>query len=284
MSNGLLSSNNCALGFNSLYNGGGDHNVAIGYTAGTRSRPNNSYNTFLGSEADLNNDSNNWTNSTALGYNSKITASNQIVLGTSSETVRIPKFTTAGVVHNDATGNLSTSLIGSDDMALDISYNGVFKVKDITVSSVDTQVANKGYVDLKAPLANPTFTGTVKVSSLNTAGVVHTDASGNLSTSPILDADISNNAITSGKLVHNIELFGNPSTTTQSSSDNSTRIATTAYVKSQNYVTSSSLGVMPVLSTEPTSPVNGSFYFDNDSGFIRVYYGGSWKDFAQRLT
>jgi hypothetical protein len=69
----------------------GSANTAIGSQAGFNNVLDAcSYNTFLGATTDLDAATNAWTKSTAIGYNAKITASNQIVLGTASETVSIP--------------------------------------------------------------------------------------------------------------------------------------------------------------------------------------------------
>jgi hypothetical protein len=316
LQNNTTASNNTSFGFLALQNNTtASNNTAIGFLAGTNNK--NSYssnNTFLGANADLDSSLNAWKNSTAIGYDSKITDSNQIVLGTSTETVRIPKLNSVGVVHNAANGNLSTSLIvtadvadsavtngkiadsnvttvkiadsnvttvkiadsavttakiadsavttakiddanvttakiadnavTADKLASDISYNGLLKVVNC-IGGVDSQVANKGYVDskvsdlfgltapasldtlseianaiadasgntifaiktsvdeslnLKANIADPTFTGTVSLSGLNSVGVVHNDASGNLSTSLIAEADIDNSAVTTSKM------------------------------------------------------------------------------------
>ncbi|MFY7887220.1 MAG: hypothetical protein ACOVOV_20470, partial [Dolichospermum sp.] len=69
---------NSALGLQSLYyNTSGGSNTAIGYQSGL-GNTGASYNTYLGSLA---NTSGNYSYSTALGYNSRITADNQIMLG-----------------------------------------------------------------------------------------------------------------------------------------------------------------------------------------------------------
>jgi len=174
---------------------------------------------------------------------------------------------------------------------------GLGNVTNTSDANKPVSTAQQTALDLKANVASPTLTGTVRVSTL-TSGVVHTDASGALSSSQVVAADIAigtitnqqigteqivstniqNATITSAKLVSNLDLSGNPTTTTQASSDNSTKIATTAFVKNQNYITSSSLGVMPT--TEPSSPVNGSFWFNPSTVNFRIYYGGTWWDFG----
>ncbi len=97
--------NNCSFGMNSLYlNTTGQYNVgigastlsnnttasnntAIGYSAGNDLSGNSYNNTFLGTNTGI---SGAYNTSTAIGYNSQITANNQIVLGTITETVSIP--------------------------------------------------------------------------------------------------------------------------------------------------------------------------------------------------
>ncbi len=81
---------NSAFGKTALYlNSTGNLNTAVGHSAGL-SNTTATKNTFIGALADLNSTGATWTNSTAIGYNAKITASNQIVLGTATETVNVP--------------------------------------------------------------------------------------------------------------------------------------------------------------------------------------------------
>ena len=81
--------NNSAIGYNTLQNNTtGTNNTAIGYNAGGSSYPVvGSQNTFVGSGT---NSSGDFSQSTALGYNASITGSNQIVIGTATETIKIP--------------------------------------------------------------------------------------------------------------------------------------------------------------------------------------------------
>ena len=82
---------NTAIGQNALVNNStGGNNVAIGYQAGSAGTANTtgSNNTFVGYQARAN--ANNYSNSTALGAGAEIKASNQVVLGTTTERVIIP--------------------------------------------------------------------------------------------------------------------------------------------------------------------------------------------------
>jgi len=79
---------NSAFGSSSLLaNWNGNYNSAFGYIAGS-TNSSGSFNTYLGYGADASGDA--WSKSTAIGANARITASNQIVLGTSMETVSVP--------------------------------------------------------------------------------------------------------------------------------------------------------------------------------------------------
>ncbi len=84
-------STNTAFGVTALTsNTTGTSNTAIGYQAGYAGTANTTgtNNTYIGYQAQAN--ANNYTKSTALGSGATITASNQVVLGTSTETVVIP--------------------------------------------------------------------------------------------------------------------------------------------------------------------------------------------------
>ena len=73
---------NTAVGYDALYlSNGGGYNTAIGYTAGYKNNSSNNgeRNTYIGYQADCNTFGVN--NSTAIGANAIITASNQIMLG-----------------------------------------------------------------------------------------------------------------------------------------------------------------------------------------------------------
>jgi len=78
-------SNNSALGYFTLPNlTTGANNAALGDNTGTTNTTGN-YNTYVGSGANTTGAA--FSNSTALGYSASITGSNQIVLGTTAETI-----------------------------------------------------------------------------------------------------------------------------------------------------------------------------------------------------
>lgn len=80
---------NTAIGYDALYlSNGGGYNTAIGYTAGyNNSSSTSQYNTYIGYNTDCATGTFNY--STAIGANAKITTNNQIVIGTSLETMYI---------------------------------------------------------------------------------------------------------------------------------------------------------------------------------------------------
>ena len=292
-----------AFGFGALQNNSATahSNSAFGYLAGSNNRsPSGNHNTFLGSNADLDSSANGWFYSTAIGANSKITASNQIVLGNSNNTVNIPKFTTAGVVHNLANGSLTTSLI----VAGDISDNAITSAK-IANGAITSEKILDGTI-VGSDISSNTITadnianGTITSDKIADGTIVSGDISDNaVTTSKITDANVTadkladnavtsakitdanvttdklaDNAVTSAKLASNLDLSGNPTAPTQTVGDNSTKIATTAFVKNQSYITSSSLGVMNL--SAPASLVAGSFYFDLSGNLFNVYTGTEW--------
>jgi len=85
-------SNNTAIGIQSLYsNTSGGNNTAFGQGTGNglTYHTSETNNTYIGLSSGLNTASS--TNSSAIGYDSRITGSNQIVLGRVNETVIIPR-------------------------------------------------------------------------------------------------------------------------------------------------------------------------------------------------
>jgi hypothetical protein len=117
-----------AIGYNALESNiyartgnlnSGQLNIAVGFEAG-KTNIDGSKLCFIGANADIADKDIFYNNSTAIGCHSIINKSNEIVLGGFTDgiypTIRIPKLNTFGVVHNDISGNLSTSLITNDDI------------------------------------------------------------------------------------------------------------------------------------------------------------------------
>jgi len=92
LQNNTTGDSNTAIGLSALQSNITTYqNTAIGYQAGLNNKQTASHwNTFLGSMADLDSSANSWANSTAIGAGAKITASNQITLGTASEKLFLP--------------------------------------------------------------------------------------------------------------------------------------------------------------------------------------------------
>ena len=122
LNSNLTGTNNIAIGINSLSsNTTGGSNVSIGVQAGQNNYMSN--NTFLGTSADILSTGTNIQNSTALGYQSKIDASYQIVLGTSTEFVCIPSNRGLSIGKTTAPG-YALDVVGSINLTGEIYQNG----------------------------------------------------------------------------------------------------------------------------------------------------------------
>ena len=117
----VTGSNNTAVGQQSLYYyDGKSNNTSLGYRAGggfisaanpiqSNFTPGNN-NTFLGTYADVS--GNSFSNSTAIGYNSKITAPNQIVLGGLDSSSNYPNVYVPGKLTVDTSRINTTDTVG----------------------------------------------------------------------------------------------------------------------------------------------------------------------------
>ena len=124
------SSNNTAIGHRALvYSSTGSSNTAYGYLAGGNNST-GSFNTYIGYGADVPAFGATWSNSTAIGANAMITASNQITLGTAAERVFIP-------------GKLSTSGDASFNGRLDIGTNSVTPFATLAVAQLGTNLLGR---------------------------------------------------------------------------------------------------------------------------------------------
>ena len=153
-------SNNTANGRSALYfNTAGVKNVAIGYEAGLNSM--GSYNTFLGAGTN-----GNYTTSTAIGYGAQITASNQIMLGTSNEQVKVPgSIRMSGATYADGGLYVSGTVSGITQ-----THVGLGSVNNTSDAYKPVSYAQATALALKATLASsPVFTGTVSAYAFNAA-------------------------------------------------------------------------------------------------------------------
>ena len=176
---------NCAVGYYTLDNSTNtSRNTAIGSYAGN-SALTPSYCTFLGGYTDFDVSSNNYSYSTAVGYGAIIDASNQIMLGRSTETVQIPGALTVTGYIQPSSGNSNTKGIkfpenpggGAGDSAWIryYPYSGEACVLDIGISNDSTDhiyLNPSGNVGIKN--SNPAYTldvtGTANISSNASVG------------------------------------------------------------------------------------------------------------------
>jgi hypothetical protein len=141
---------NTAVGYSTLRgntgNTGGIFNTALGYNAGNPNEGN--YNTFLGAQTDAS--ANTWTNSTAIGYNAQITASNQIKMGTNTETVQIPGYLNTsrdalihGLTVGLGAGSQTNTVVGASALASNISgdYNTAIGTSTLNKNTADNNTA-----------------------------------------------------------------------------------------------------------------------------------------------
>jgi len=106
---------NTTLGHETGYsNQDGNNNTFIGYHSGY-SNVNGNNNTFIGYNTNSNG---NYSNSTAIGYNATVSADNQIVIGTSDDTIKIP-----GTIEIDNAFNNDVSMNSNLYVNGDVSFN-----------------------------------------------------------------------------------------------------------------------------------------------------------------
>ena len=135
---------NVAIGNSSMYYGIGNQNVAIGMW--TLYRNTRDYNTAVGMGAFYSNSATSYTNSTAIGYASAITASNQVRLGNSSITTLFCKgayaATTASAanMYVSAAGQImrstSSKRYKKDIVNLTINTEDIYKLRPVSYISI----------------------------------------------------------------------------------------------------------------------------------------------------
>jgi hypothetical protein len=140
-----------------------ENNTAIGHRAGYYITTTNDIknNTFLGAATGFSPENSQFSNSTAVGYEAEITANNQIVLGRSSEHVKIPGnlqtptlYITQGTGANGIMYRPSTNVITESDVNIDThgTING-------TVFFAQTGITDKGRLHNSTSTKQGTYIG-----------------------------------------------------------------------------------------------------------------------------
>ena len=139
-------SNNVGIGFTVFVsNLTGTYNTAIGTFSGQRVL--GSYNTMLGSNTgQASGDTNTYNNSTAIGYGATINASNQIMLGTATETVYIAGKLNALKINNTASikGMACGTTTGTTNGTVTVSFGFTFTNTPVVTASPN--YAGLGYM------------------------------------------------------------------------------------------------------------------------------------------
>jgi hypothetical protein len=164
-------STNTVFGYQALTsNTTGTTNTAIGYQAGTAGTANTtgSNNTYIGYQAQAN--ANNYTKSTALGSGATITASNQVVLGTTSETVKynklaplytsVPTYTSSdvGYIYSSSVGQTLYSSGTADFITISNLAVGVYIVKIDMLVFDPGAVGVEKYINIEIRKSGTTLT------------------------------------------------------------------------------------------------------------------------------
>jgi hypothetical protein len=213
-------SNNTAIGYQALLsNKSGNYNMGIGYNAGVDLQGNSNYNTFLGNNANVSVFSNIYNNSTAIGYNAIIDASNQIVLGGLLSNyypgIKIPgSYVSINGVYNpasgyvlDVNGNVRFSNGGLTSSGLITASGGIYTntitsaTGGLTVSGLIT--ASNGLTASGLITANNgltantlTATGLITATTLTASGLI--TANNGLTATGLITA---NNGLTASGLI-----------------------------------------------------------------------------------
>jgi len=144
--NNSIGSNNSALGTNSgSSNDRGTNNTFIGTNSGYSNRDGNN-NTFVGYNTDI---SGNHSHSTAIGADAKVTEDNQIVIGTTTDNVKIP-----------GTIELNGTFSG------DISFNNNIKVSGSTILQSTLNVDGASIIDDTLNVTGKTTLNTLDVNGI----------------------------------------------------------------------------------------------------------------------
>ena len=159
-------SQNTAIGDSALYyNVDGTNNTAVGCQSGNATNsPSTSNCTYLGYNTGVSPSGSSYNNSTAIGASAVITASNQIVLGTASETVSIP-------------GTLSLGSLSLSTLAVGTLYLTSIPSSTIYMTSINGNAfefyntSNSGAGFLFYPSTSGSNPGAVQVQITNLGGI-----------------------------------------------------------------------------------------------------------------
>ena len=171
--------NNSIIGSNSMiYNTTGKSNVCIGQGCGTANITGN-YNCFIGAET---NTTGQYNNSCAIGYASMITQSNQIQLGTSSETIFLNKLSmsTTPILTYSSLPSLVSNQIGyqiTNSRTIAIAFTSADSYINVTLATLPI-----GYylITYSLNLYSTTTTSAVVEKSFIEYGISTTSTSNNL--------------------------------------------------------------------------------------------------------
>jgi hypothetical protein len=231
---------NTGIGYNagtSITDGTG--NTCIGSTSGSTNITTGVNNTFLGYNSSA---SGNYNNSTAIGSGAVITSSNQVVLGTSSETVVVP----SGIIQT--TRSNSNTLISSKASFANIGSFNTCLGSNALNSMNDTNATQNTCIGYGAGQSLGSALNTIPLSCYNT--FLGSNAGLNVSTgySNIcigLNAGVGATPLTTGS---SNTLIGTSAITTLNSVVNSTAIGAGATITANNQVvlgTSSETVIVP---------------------------------------
>jgi len=157
----------------------------------------------------------------ANGDNSAKVATTAFVKNQGYAAIASPSFTgtvnipTASV--NELTVNGNASVVGNITVKTQSSSDNSQKV------ATTAYVKNQGY----ATVASPSFTGTVNIPTANITQTLSVSGDASIHSNVFIARDVSLNG--------NLNIAGSLTAATQSSSDNSQKVATTAFVKNQDY-------------------------------------------------
>lgn len=177
--------------------------------------------------------------------------------------------TSAGAVATTlATVNSNVGTFG------DSTHVGTFMVNGKGLITAASSTAIAGGSGTVTTTGSPATGNLTKFSGATS--IVNGDLSGDVTTTGTLATTIAAAAVTGSKIASSVALAGSPTTTTQTAGDNSTKIATTAYVDTKTYaLVPSGSGSFPAATNQAVTIPAG--YSD-----ILIYFNGASSATAAR--